>query len=67
MTGLSICQMQADADCVQAVFDGSCPKEGGLDCGKCLHHQRFERDDVTWLPAGKDISDFPEANGWRLS
>lgn len=57
MTGLSICQIIVEADCMLALMEERCPN----DCGSCLHHQRFERDNANWLPEGKDVSDFPEA------
>lgn len=62
VTGLSICQLVADGDCIQSMGLGTCPIDLGImkTCEECIHRQRFDRDDVTWLPEGKDVSDFPE-------
>lgn len=62
MTGLSICQIIADGDCIQSVELGTCPIDLRImkTCEECIHHQRFDRDDANWLPKGKDVSDFPE-------
>ena len=62
MTGLSLCQIVADGDCIQSMELGTCPIDLGImeACEKCIHRQRFERDNANWLPEGKDVSDFPE-------
>lgn len=62
MTGLSICQIVADGDCIQSTENGTCPMDLGTvkTCEGCIHRQRFDRDDANWLPEGKDVSDFPE-------
>lgn len=62
MTGLSICQIVADGDCIQSVGLGTCPIDLEImkTCEGCIHRQRFNRDDANWLPESKDVSDFPE-------
>ncbi len=64
MTGLSICQIVADGDCIQSMEMGTCPMDLEImeTCEECIHRQRFDRDDANWLPEGKDVSDFPELN-----
>ena len=61
VAGLSICQIVVDGDCIQSMELGTCPIDLGImeTCERCIHRQRFDRDDANWLPEGKDVSDFP--------
>lgn len=61
MSGLSICQIVCEADCIQAMDSYKCPVDMRIidSCDECLFRLRFDRDDSEWLPEGKERSDFP--------